>query len=85
MPGEIAFNLIIDEVEKSETAVLEGAVTCVRDGFPFVDIDQKRWGELSLVTGFLLFSKESRHQEMLDVAVLYENPQFYELVAKLCF
>jgi gamma-glutamylcyclotransferase (GGCT)/AIG2-like uncharacterized protein YtfP len=80
MPGEIAFNLISDEVEKSESAVLEGAVTCVRDGFPFVDIDQKRWGDSSLVPGYLLFSKESKHQEMLDIAILYENPQFYELV-----
>ena len=80
MPGEIAFNLISDKVEKSESAILEGAVTCVRDGFPFVDIDHKRWGELSSVPGYLLFSKESKHQEMLDVAILYENPQFYELV-----
>jgi len=80
MPGEIAFNLIRSEVERSESAILEGSVTCVRDGFPFVDIDQNRWGESSFVPGYLLFSKEGRHQAMLDVAILYENPQFYELV-----
>lgn len=80
MPGEIAFNLISSEVEKSESAILEGAVTCVRDGFPFVDVDPKRWGDSSRVPGHLLFSKEGRYREMLNVAILYENPQFYELV-----
>ncbi len=80
MPGEIAFNLISGEVEKSESAILEGAVTCVRDGFPFVHIDSSRWGAFSRVPGHLLFSKEGRYREMLDVAILYENPQFYELV-----
>jgi gamma-glutamylcyclotransferase (GGCT)/AIG2-like uncharacterized protein YtfP len=80
MPGEIAFNLISGEVERSESAILEGAVTCVRDGFPFVHIDPSRWGASSQVPGHLLFSKERRYREMLDVAILYENPQFYELV-----
>ncbi len=80
MPGEIAFNLISNEVEESESAILEGAVTCVRDGFPFIDIDPKRWGALSRVPGHLLFSKKGRYREMLNVAILYENPQFYELV-----
>ncbi len=80
MPGEIAYNLICDKVEKNKPAVLKGAVMCVRDGFPFVDVDQERWDELSQVPGYLLFPKENRHREMLDVAILYENPQFYELV-----
>jgi len=80
MPGEIAFNLIRSEVKKSESAILEGAVTCVRDGFPFIDVDPKRWGDSSQVPGHLLFSKEGRYREMLNVAILYENPQFYELV-----
>ena len=80
MPGEIAFNLISDQVEKSEYAFLKGAVTCIRDGFPFINIDPIRWGVTSQVPGYLLFSKKGRNKEMLDVAILYENPHFYELI-----
>jgi len=79
MPGEIAYNLIKSEVASSEPGILLGAVACVRDGFPFVDIDPQRWGSSSLVSGYLLYPHDGKYREMIDIAILYENPQFYVL------